>query len=507
MRFQKLPISNIENNASQLDLAAKAKSLAICSTPEARQYLDYEQSSALCALPLGFVGSGVSRTLQFAVANKSDTSLNTQLKFAADFSKINCIEVDSATLRKAIEIAYRADDVWLEKGLDALAAIHPPPIKFHTADLDIEDSKNPVPQALKTLIEYAIAKDASDIHLIPTRDGLSVKLRVHGELLSHQQAICTLDIARRLLSRIKILSSLRIDERALPQDGSFTLNLKSGARQLRVSTLPTIHGEKCVMRITTDTSLRSLKTIGFSSETLAAIESALKIGSGLILLSGSTGSGKSTTLYAITQSLLSKNLSISSVEDPVEAIIEGISQTSLAPEKGLDYPNALRSILRQDPDVILVGEIRDTESARLVISAALTGHLVLSTVHGSNINESVTRLTQMGIDQITLSQVLRLMINQTLLKKLCTKCKVLDLLASQRLGFRVFKAVGCAHCDYSGFDGRLLLAERMYFDSDENLTVFMQTRDNQLMELNGYEGPITYLENYVKSGLIVPDQF
>lgn len=506
MRFQKLPTPQSTLNHSPTDCSANAKSLAICSLPEARQRLDYEHASRLCVLPLGFSGRENMRVLQVAIPIKSELSLKSQIKFAAN-SEIECTEVDQLTLSKAIEIAYRADDQWLQNGLSPLKDSLGSKFEIHEEDLLIENASNPVPYALRTLIEYSIAKDASDIHLIPMRDGLAVKLRVNGEILTHQQSICSLEVGSRLISRIKILASLRIDERFLPQDGSFTINLNSGRRQLRVSTLATIHGEKCVLRITSNSSIRNLENLGFSCNLLNNIKDLTNNCSGLVLISGATGSGKSTTLYAIAQQLLNKNLNIASVEDPVESYLDGISQTSLAPERGLDYPSALRAILRQDPDVILVGEIRDLESAKLVVSAALTGHLVLSTVHGANLFESITRITQMGIDTDTLSRVLKLIINQSLVQRLCSKCKILDLLAAQQHAARVFKAVGCASCDYSGFDGRLLIAESMFFNKQEALIKFMQLTSEELLDLNAYESKVLYLENYLRSGLIVVDEF
>lgn len=503
MKFQKLPISKNDPVCFSDDVEKKAKSLAICSNLEARTCLDYDLASTLCVLPLGFTGNPSNRILQIAVPNDSKPEEKSQLRFATN-SQVRCIEIEPAILRRAIEISYKTDDIWLAKNLADLIPQSVSQFDRLKLDFENENINSPVPNALRALLEYSIAKGASDIHFLPTRAGMTVKLRVNGELLSHQEAICTSEVGARLISRIKVLALLRIDERSLPQDGSFSINLKSGIRHLRVSTLPTIHGEKCVLRICSDIAAQALEKLGFTEETLSILFSSMERKSGLLLLSGSTGSGKTTTLYGITQELIKMNLGIATVEDPVEFQIEGISQTSLAPEKGLDYPNALRSILRQDPDVILVGEIRDSESAELVVSAALTGHLVLSTVHASSAKESILRLLQMGIDSATLNQVLSLVINQSLVKRLCPKCKVIDLSSSQYHNKKIYRSVGCASCDYSGFDGRLLVAERVVFGDELNAESFMSFNSAECLGLRGYESALEQLERYLELGLIIP---
>lgn len=504
MQFERLPSAQTKALLTPQEQAANAKSLSLCSNASARAQLSYEVASTLCVLPLGFTTVNSRRQLQVAIPEGEMSSLVPQVRFATD-CEVRPVEIDKKTLQKAIDIAYRSDDRWLKDGIQVLTKIETPKAPIASSFHLSEDSSSPVPHALRTLLEYAVARDASDIHLVPTVDGMTVKLRINGELLSHQEAICSPEVGKQLISRIKVLATLRIDERFLPQDGAFSLSLKGGPRQLRVSTLPTIHGEKCVLRLTSESALRDLGDLGLSDQTLTCLGNLMQSRRGLLLVTGSTGSGKSTTLYAAVQNLIRQNLSIASVEDPVESHISGISQTSLMPEKGLDYPNALRSILRQDPDVILVGEIRDLESAKLVISAALTGHLVLSSVHGSSVKEAISRLLQMGIERDLLQQVLSLVLSQSLVRTLCSACKVIDITFCRQFDFKIYKPVGCSRCDYSGFDGRRIVVERMRFDEHFDLKKFLGAKSNALKTSENYEPSSYYLRRYAEQGLLVPN--
>jgi type II secretory ATPase GspE/PulE/Tfp pilus assembly ATPase PilB-like protein len=481
------------------EISLKAKSLALCSSREARAYFEYETALELKILPLALVSSSSNKQLRIAIAEGSEADLCKKASFICGITVVACT-LNEAILLKAIETSYKTDDEWLGQNLNGLKSVdasNPLQIEIH----DLSESE-PVPKALKVLLEYAIARDASDIHLIPSVSGLCLKLRVRGELLNYKQAICSESISARLVSRIKILSKLRTDLKAVPQDGSFSIKLRSGSRQIRVSTMPTIHGEKCVLRITSKAADYSLSNLGFSQASFEIAAECLRQKEGLILVSGATGSGKTTTLYAFVQELVKLNLNVVSIEDPVEAEIEGVSQTSLDCNRGLDYSTALKAILRQDPDCIMVGEIRDAASAKLCLSAALSGHLVLSSLHASNCRESILRLSEFGCDLPSLTASLKLLINQSLVQRLCSRCKVIDLLGSNRHGFKVFKAVGCAECEYSGFDSRLIALERFYcLKSNKNINLLSKT-EAEWEEQQEFESKMHYLEKYIREGLI-----
>lgn len=285
-------------------------------------------------------------------------------------------------------------------------------------DIDALGEDAPVTKIVSTILRYAIDGRASDIHIEPYERTLIVRFRVDGELVR------SLELPKRIhppvIARVKILAQLRLDEKRKPQDGRFSVTIHNRKVDFRVSILPTSHGEKAVMRILdTLQGTRSFDEIGVTPHIAAIIRTALKRPHGIILLSGPTGSGKTTTLYAMLQELDRERKNVISLEDPVEYNIDGVSQSQVRPEIGYTFASGLRSILRQDPDIIMVGEIRDRETAQLAVQAALTGHLVLSTIHTNSAVGVVTRLIDMGVDPYLIAPTLRLAIAQRLVQRLC----------------------------------------------------------------------------------------
>lgn len=276
----------------------------------------------------------------------------------------------------------------------------------------------PVTKIVATILRYAVDGEASDIHIEPRDDKTIVRFRVDGVLVRSLELPATAHQA--VVARIKILASLRLDERRKPQDGRFSASIDKRQIDFRVSTLPTSHGEKVVMRILdTEAGVRTLEDTGVSPHNVELIRKAIAEPYGIILISGPTGSGKSTTLYAMLLEVDRAGLNVVSLEDPVEYSIEGVSQSQVRPEIGYTFANGLRTALRQDPDVIMVGEIRDKETAQLAIQAALTGHLVLSTIHTNNAAGVVPRLIDMGIDPYLIAPTLRLALAQRLVRRIC----------------------------------------------------------------------------------------
>lgn len=278
-----------------------------------------------------------------------------------------------------------------------------------------EDS--PIAQTVNLIIEYAIKQGASDIHIEPREDYVSIRYRVDGQLKETNRL--PKKVLASLVSRIKILSNLKIDERRAPQDGRFKVAIGSGEYALRVSTLPIVDGEKVVMRILSEsTKASTLEELGFWGKSLEDLEHAITRPHGMILFTGPTGSGKSTSLFSILSRLNQPAVNISTVEDPVEYKIPGINQVQVNPAANMTFVNGLRALLRQDPNIIMVGEIRDAETARLAVQAALTGHLVFSTLHTNNASTCLPRLLDMGIEPFLIASTVRAVVGQRLVRKL-----------------------------------------------------------------------------------------
>lgn len=283
-----------------------------------------------------------------------------------------------------------------------------------------EDS--PIAKTVNLLIEYAINALASDIHIEPRENSVIIRYRVDGILREANKL--PKNVSAALVSRIKILSNLKIDERRVPQDGRFKIEVAGQLYALRVSTLPIVDGEKVAIRILNESATAAtMEELGFWGSSLATINNAIVQPHGMILVTGPTGSGKSTTLFSVLSILNKPGINISTVEDPVEYRVSGTNQTQVNPAAGMTFANGLRALLRQDPNIIMIGEIRDTETANLAVQAALTGHLVLSTLHTNNAATSLPRLLDMGIEPFLIASTVRAVVGQRLIRKLCTTCR------------------------------------------------------------------------------------
>jgi type IV pilus assembly protein PilB len=375
---------------------------------------------------------------------------------------------------------------------DVVAAIN----KFHRGDAELDDLTNvldvaddeddlskvkeivedaPIVKFVNLLITQAIQDRASDIHIEPTERDLRVRFRIDGVL--HEIMRSPKTITSGVTSRLKIMADINIAERRIPQDGRLSVNANGKKIDLRVATLPTVWGEKCVMRILDNsTAMLKLTDLGFSEHNYDRYAESFAKPYGMILVTGPTGSGKSTTLYATLNIVSRPEVNVITVEDPVEYRIPGINQVQTNTKAGLTFASALRSILRSDPDVVLIGEIRDHETAQIAIEAALTGHLVLSTLHTNDAPSAVTRLVEMGIEPFLVGSALDCILAQRLARKLCTKCKdayqpTPEALVAARFPARLwepgqevptlFRPVGCSACAKTGYKGRLALHEVM----------------------------------------------
>ncbi|HOI42885.1 MAG TPA: GspE/PulE family protein, partial [Elusimicrobiales bacterium] len=350
---------------------------------------------------------------------------------------------------------------------------------------------SPLIQRVNRVLAAAVDMRASDIHIEPQETRVSVRVRVDGVL--KQLTTLPISIHPRLTARIKIMSSLVITERRLPQDGQFRVQMRGQKIEFRVSTLPCLKGEKIVLRILGQSKLNSdLDQLAFSPRERHAVEVALKSPNGLILVTGPTGSGKTTTLYTMINLLNRPDVNIMTAEDPVEYEVPNVNQVKIRPAVGLTFESTLRAFLRQDPDIMLVGEIRDLETAEIAIKASITGHLVFSTLHTNSAPATITRLTHMGVAPYLVAASVKMVIAQRLVRKLCDHCKAAAALSEEdrsflgekeagRLG-QVYRPVGCHHCHHTGYSGRRPVFEVMPIESSEMRN--MITTKTDVDELN-----------------------
>ncbi|MDE5539148.1 MAG: GspE/PulE family protein [Bacilli bacterium] len=346
-------------------------------------------------------------------------------------------------------------------------------------------------EIVNDIIMDAINKKASDIHFDPNPNGLMVRIRIDGELRDYAEIPNMLK--KNLTTRIKIISGMNITETRLPQDGAIKSALNDLTIDLRVSSLPVVDGEKIVIRILDySMSLNGLENLGFSESNLVKVNKMIANPNGLILVTGATGTGKSTTMYALLQKLNQKERNIITVEDPVEMKIENINQVQVLSDIGLTFSHTLRSILRQDPDIIMVGEIRDNETARIAVRASITGHLVLSTVHTNNSLTTIERLLDMEVERYLLGSALSGIISQKLVKRLCPKCAKKrettvyeKKLIKKHLGKdvkEIYTPVGCKCCNH-GFQGRIAIQEVLLINEDIRDAITGNINRKQLKEL------------------------
>ena len=386
-----------------------------------------------------------------------------------------------ATDRKITPLVARASDV--ESALERLygGAVQGEGEDEGSADeADVERLKDlasdaPVVRTVNSLISRASESRASDIHIEPTDDGVKVRFRVDGALREIETLPAHLKSA--LVSRIKVMSGLDIAERRLPQDGRLRIAVRGHEIDLRVATSPTIHGETVVLRIL-DRSQLSLdfKVLGFEGEALEHYLQAIRQPHGIVLVTGPTGSGKTTTLYASLATLNSPDRKILTIEDPIEYRLGGINQTQVKPQIGLSFAAALRSFLRQDPDVMMVGEIRDLETAEVAVQAALTGHTILSTLHTNDASSTVTRLLDMGVEPFLITSTLNAVLAQRLVRRLCPHCREEYTPPPEALRklqvegtvtvAKLYHPRGCPACDGNGFRGRLCVTELLEMNDD-----------------------------------------
>ncbi len=372
----------------------------------------------------------------------------------------------------------------------------------------------PIVKLANLLIRQAVNDRASDIHIEPTERDVRVRYRVDGVL--HEVMRSPKQVQAGLVSRLKIMADLNIAEKRLPQDGRVSAAIGGRQVDLRVATLPTVYGEKIVMRILDKgTALLDLKDLGFLPESQARYEKVAQSPWGTILVTGPTGSGKSTTLYATLNQISDPTKNIITIEDPVEYRLAGINQVQVNPKAGLTFATALRSILRSDPDIVLVGEIRDRETATIAMEAALTGHLVLSTLHTNDAASTPSRLIEMGLEPYLISSSISCVVAQRLIRKLCDRCKVEyvpSIADLEPLGYtgphpdmlgeppsRLFRPVGCTACSRTGYHGRFAVHEVMVVTEELRSLIADRAHGDEIRKCSINEGMMTLRQTAVHS--------
>ncbi len=422
-------------------------------------------------------------------------------------------DVEEQKIRDLVELEISNDDD------DYVETSFGPDISDSAEEVDAGDA--PVIRFVDLMLSQAIKSRASDIHIEPQDQAMNIRMRVDGLLTDMVPPPRKMYAA--VSARIKILSEMDIAERRLPQDGRFKIKRGHGKEDIdvRVSSLPTIYGEKIVMRILDKTAVNhDISSLGLEPSLLTQFKDTLKQPHGIIIVTGPTGSGKSTTLYSALNELRDPNKNITTVEDPVEYRLGGINQTQIKPDIGLTFAACLRSILRQDPDIILIGEIRDRETMEIAIKASLTGHLVLSTFHTNDAPSALSRLVYMGLEPYLLASSLNMILAQRLVRKICEKCKEplqvpdalirrMNLSGEQLAGAKFFHGKGCSECGHTGFRGRLPIFEFLPMDGSIREALATGAKETQIRKMarsNGYGDLFASGIQRALKGLTTPEE-
>jgi len=444
------------------------------------------------------------RTLVLAMANPTDASAIDNLKFVTSHD-IEAVVVGEYTLRKHLERYYEVQDERLQEildefGEDDVEVVEDSEEEVSVAALQAQVDEAPVVKLINGVLTDAVLKGVSDIHIEPYEKEIRVRYRIDGALQEVMKPPFKMKAA--LTSRLKILADLNIAERRVPQDGRIKMRVKNKVVDFRVSTLPVIFGEKIVLRILDKGNLTlDLEKFGLEPKAEKDFMAAIMNPYGMVLVTGPTGSGKTTTLYSALSKINNDDVNIMTAEDPVEYNLHGINQVLVRPDVGMNFAAALKAFLRQDPNIIMVGEIRDLDTGSIAIKAALTGHLVLSTLHTNDAPATVTRLIDMGLEPFNVAAALNLVTAQRLLRRICSGCKAeatyseeyLDAakLTPEQRALTFYKGGGCDDCDGSGYRGRQGIYEVMAMTPALRKMIMAEAGTDELREQAVQEGMLT----------------
>ena len=459
-----------------------------------------------CVLPL----SRTLRSLTVAMSDPMDIILIDNLRKLTN-CEINPVVATKGDITKLISEFYGKSTMFQDAVEASYDVANSAALEFATnteEELSLDkliarSEEAPVVKLVDLIIRQAIDERASDIHIEPFKDKISLRYRIDGKLYEIPPPAKHLHLP--IISRIKILSKLDIAEKRLPQDGSFLVKMQDSPIDIRVSSIPTIYGEKIVLRILDRSKVvLDLNQLGFDPKQLEQMRKAMSAPYGLVFLTGPTGSGKTTTLYAMLNEMRGPTKNILTIEDPVEYKLDGINQVQIKPEIGLTFAAALRSFLRQDPDIMLVGEVRDLETAQICIRSALTGHLVLSTLHTNDAPSAVNRLMDIGIEPYMLAPSLIVVVAQRLIRKLCPDCKeAYEPVGAELRNVKIksdliYRAKGCPSCNHTGYKGRMCVAEVMMVNEQIQEQINLRSPFQKIREIARQTGMLTFFDMAVK---------
>jgi len=459
----------------------------------------------------------IGTTLTVAMADPSNLYIHEELRFSTNL-KLQAVIAPESSIKAAIEKYYggAGDSIEARRYMEELEDEEADVELIEDEDdemLSAEDAEDkPAIKLVNLLFRDALKLGASDLHFEPYEKEFRVRFRIDGVL--HEHMTPPMKLKNKIIVRLKLIAGIDIAEKRLPQDGRIKTRIKVDDRSkmidMRVSALPTVHGEKIVIRILDKESLRlDLTHLGFERISLERFERNITEPWGIILVTGPTGSGKTNTLYSAISKLNNEQVNITTCENPVEFNLYGISQVNIKESIGLTFPASLRSFLRQDPDIILVGEIRDFETADIAIKAALTGHLVLSTLHTNDAPSTIARLINMGIEPFLVSSAVRLIVAQRLVRRLCTKCKKEAEIPAKTLidvGFspeeakktKIYSPQGCELCSNTGYKGRIALFEVLELDEEIKEMVILGSTTSEIRKKSKVKGMLTLRESGIE---------
>jgi type IV pilus assembly protein PilB len=434
----------------------------------------------------------IEKNLTIAMADPTDSEAIKEIRFVTG-CEVEPLIATAAEIEAAIDTYYSKTDGVMD-AIQSLTTDGVEAVEEVSEDQEVAESEKmsqeaPIVRLVNSVIERAIAKSASDIHVEPTDRALEIRYRVDGVL--HDPMILDKRLRAAVTSRLKILAKINIAERRVPQDGRFSVTLRDKKIDLRVSTFPTIHGEKVVMRILERSGMNiALDELGMNEDILKTFSQVLGLSYGIVLVTGPTGSGKTTTLYAALNSINTTEKNIVTLEDPVESQIVGVNQGHTNPVAGFTFASGLRAILRQDPDIIMVGETRDLETAEIAIQAALTGHLVFTTVHTNDAISSITRLIDMGIEPFLVSSSVSAIVAQRLVRRLCPQCAtpaapieiVIPDTGKPRKVKKLLKPAACDVCGVTGYKGRVGLYEMVVMTDEIRRLIVKRAPEQDLKQ-------------------------
>ena len=499
--------------AQRLDVALVEKDLVV-KRPEVLKLVPESLARRYGIMPLDINNNKVL----IAISNPEDMSVVEDVKMSSRMD-VSFVLSPRENVNGAIERYYKNVELFYREEQAEVQTINI--VSTDTAKKmdEIESNVNntPVVKLVNNLVQQAYVRQVSDIHIEPFENDVLVRMRIDGDLVEVMRLAPS--ALNSVISRIKILSGMNIAEKRVPQDGRFAFSNDEFKVDLRVSTIPTIYGEKCVMRLlnTGGENLLSFEQLGMTKENIARFEHMLSAPNGIILVTGPTGSGKSTTLYAVLNRLRKPTINITTIEDPVEKQMFGVNQVQVNTKAGMTFANGLRALLRQDPDVIMIGEIRDYETAEIAVRASITGHLVLSTLHTNDSVATIVRLIDMGVPPYLVSASVNAIIAQRLVKRLCPYCKQKRALTdAEKVMLEddsindVFEPVGCPECNHMGYSGRIAIYEIVELDHTIRKMISSGAPVDEIRKVaaaNGAEFLADNLRQLVAKGVTSMDEY